>query len=65
MHKTPLDWKYEEMIHVLAVGYGVSPVEAGKLTEFDYYKYIGFENMKSEREDHIMKSRNTQSGNAD
>ena len=48
--------KRREMIHELAVTYGISPREAERLKEIDYYVMVGNENLKNARAEFIRKT---------
>jgi len=43
-------YTYDFMIHTLSKTYGISPIEAGKLTENDFWLCQGFEGFQNLRE---------------
>ena len=54
------------MIHILAKGYALCKYHVAKVyTEFDYYEFIGYENMRAEREDYISKNQSKPGGISD
>lgn len=48
---------YSYMIHSYSKTYGITKLEAGSHTEYDFWEMLAYENLDSKKEEYLMKQK--------
>jgi hypothetical protein len=53
----PDEMSYGYMIHNIAKTYGITKIDAGTYTEYEFWEMIVYENLDNKKEEYMMKQR--------